>query len=146
MKKVLCITLILLAIISCLTACNITTNVSNIGNGQAESTPQAQEMMSAISENRISDAKALLHPNASENKDIGLEQMISYINGRTVTSLKRRNINVTTSSNSEGKTRQEQVVYETTLSDGEIVYLSVVYITSPDGEGFASFQLVLGVV
>ena len=146
MKKTICLTLVILGIISCLTACNFTTNISGAMKDKAESTPRVEEMMSLMTENRVSDAKALLHPQASEKTDDAIEQMASYIDGRSVSSMELVNINIHSSTGTSGKMRQEQVGYQVTLTDGEIVYLNAVYLSDNAGNGFVSFQLVLGIV
>ena len=138
MKKTICLTLVILGIISCLTACNFTTNISGAMKDKAESTPRVEEMMSLMTENRVSDAKALLHPQASEKTDDAIEQMASYIDGRSVSSMELVNINIHSSTGTSGKMRQEQVGYQVTLTDGEIVYLNAVYLSDNAGNGFVS--------
>ena len=147
MKKTICLTLVILGILSCLTACNFTTNISGAMKDKAESTPKVEEMMSLMTENRVSDAKALLHPQANEKKaNDAIEQMANYIDSRSVSSIELLNINTSSSTGSSGKMRQEQVAYQITLTDGEIVYLNAVYLSNNAGNGFVSFQLVLGMV
>lgn len=146
MKKVICLTLVILGIISCFTACNFTTDVSDTTKENAESTPKVEEMISLIAERRLSDAKTLLHPLANEKADGAIEQMARYIDGRAVNSMELMKINSSSSTGSSGKMRQEQVEYQLTLTDGEIVYLSAVYRSDNAGNGFVSFQLVLGIV
>lgn len=146
MKKTVCLVLVLLALFSCLTACNFTQNLSGALAGNAESTPKVKEMMIALAENRTSDAKALMHPQTAEDSDIAIAQMSDYLDGRKPDSIELKNINVNTSTGTSGKTRQEQAGYQVTLTDGDVIYLSVVYLSSNDGVGFSSFQLVLGVV
>jgi hypothetical protein len=57
-----------------------------------------------------------------------------------------RSIIVNTSAGTSGKSRQERVAYQVTLTDGAVIYLNVVYFSNNDGKGFSAFQLVLGVV
>ena len=146
MKKTICLTFVILAIISCLTACNFTTNISGAMKDNAESAPKAEEMMSLMAENRALEAKALLHPQANEKADDALEQMIIYIRGRSINSMELVNINISSSTGTSGIIRQEQVSYQVVLDDGEIVYLNTVYLSNNASKGFVSFQLVLGVV
>ena len=68
MKKVICMTLVLLVTIGTLTACSFTQNASGALAGAAESTPKVEEMMAALAENRTEDAKALMHPEATEKR------------------------------------------------------------------------------
>ncbi len=147
MKKTICFTLVMLTIISCLTACSFNTYVSGALKNKAESTPKVNEMMTALSEGRMSDAKALMHPQASEKAtDDTVEQMISYFNGRSATSTEMVNVNVSSSTGTSGKARQEQASYKVTLNDGAVVHISAVYLSNSAGNGFISFQLVLGVI
>ena len=146
MKKVFCLSLILAVLVGCLTACNFQSNMSGALAGEAESTSKVKEMMLALAENRTSDAKKLLHPQTAELSEAALTQLSAYLAGREVDALEQRNINVKTFSGTSGKTRQEQVTYQVTLTDGAVIYLNVVYLSDNAGTGFSSFQLVLGVV
>ena len=146
MKKAICLTLVILSIASCLTACSFTSNIMNVQKDKAESTPKVEEMMSAMTEKSVSDATSLLHPEAKEKADDAIEQIISYVNGRSVSSMELININVSSSTSTSGKMRKEQAVYKVAMDDGEIFYLNTVYVTNNDGDGFISFQLVLGIV
>jgi len=146
MKKAICLTLVILSIASCLTACSFTSNIMNVQKDKAESTPKVEEMMSAMAEKSVSDATSLLHPEAKEKADDAIEQIVSYVNGRSVSSMELININVSSSTSTSGKMRKEQAVYQVAMDDGEIFYLSTVYVTNNDGDGFISFQLVLGIV
>ena len=146
MKRMICLALILLALVSCLAGCNFTQNMAGALAGEAEATPKVEEMMLALSENKVTDAKALMHPSVAENADAPIAQMAAYLAGRKSTSMELKNINVNTSAGTSGKTRQEQVAYQVTLTDGTVIYLNVVYLSNTAGAGFASFQLILGVV
>ena len=146
MKKLLCISLILLATFSCLTACNFTQNVSGALAGELEATPKVEELLTALAEKRISDAKAYIHPQKAEQSDVSIAQMSNYISGRKASAIEPESINVNTSTGTSGKIRQEQVIYRVTLNDGDAIYLNVVYLSNNTGTGFASFQLVLGIV
>ncbi|MBE6669355.1 MAG: hypothetical protein E7601_04030 [Ruminococcaceae bacterium] len=146
MKKAICLTLVILSIASCLTACSFTSNIMNVQKDKAESTPKVEEMMSAMAEKSVSDATSLLHPEAKEKADDAIEQIVSYVNGRSVSSMELININVSSSTSTSGKMRKEQAVYQVAMDDGEIFYLNTVYVTNNDGDGFISFQLVLGIV
>ena len=145
MKKLVCLSLILLAVLSCFTACNFNQTVSGMKD-KAESTPKVEEMMTVLTEKRTSDAKALMHPQVAENADRGIDQMQTYLSGREVSEMDLQNINVTTSFGTSGNAKQERVSYKVTLSDGEIIYLNVVYLSNNNGNGFISFQLVLGAI
>lgn len=146
MKKLICLILVLLVLLGCLTACNFTQNASGALAGNAESTAKVEEMLTALADNRISDAKALLHPQTSGKSDEAIAQMSAYLAGRKASSIEQRSINVNSSTGTSGKTRQEQVAYQVTLSDGVVIYLNVVYLSNNAGTGFISFQLILGIV
>lgn len=146
MKKLICLVSVLLILLGCLSACNFTQRMSSSVGGAASSTPKVEEMMAALSENRTADAKALMHPQAAETADAAIAQMSDYMAGREIGSLDVKNININTSTGTSGKSTQEQVAYQVTFRDGAVIYLNVVYLTNGAGAGFASFQLVLGVV
>ena len=146
MKRLLCIALLILFLMSCLTACNFTQRASGALAGAAEATPKVEEMMTALAENRASDAKALLYPQATANSATAIAQMSNYLAGRDASSIELANINFSASTGTSGKTRQEQVVYKATLSDGEVIYIEAVYLSDNTGVGFTSFRLTLGVV
>ena len=130
MKKLVCFSLILFSILGCLTACNVSQSINGIKDS-AEATPKVEEMMNA---------------QASEKADTGFVQMQTYLAGRKVAALNIQNINITSSVGTAGKARQEQLAYKATLEDGEVIYLNVVYLSNDKGDGFVSFQLVLGAI
>jgi len=146
MKKTICFTLVLFSLLGCLTACNFTQNMSGTAAGVAEATPKAEKMMAALADNNTSDAKALLHPQIAETSDNAISQMSAYLAGRKTNSIELKNITVNTSTGTAGKVRQERAAYQVTLADGAVIYLNVVFLSNNQGTGFASFQLVLGVV
>ena len=146
MKKIICSVLVLLVLLGCLTACNFTQNISGAIAGEAEATPKAEEMMTALADDNTSDAKALLHPQVAETSDNAITQMSAYLAGRKASAMELKSININTSTGTSGKTRQEQVTYQVTLTDGAVIFLNAVYLSNNQGTGFASFQVVLGVV
>ena len=146
MKKIICFGLVLLALLGCLTACNFTQNISGAIAGEAKATPKVEEMMAALADDNTSDAKALLHPQVAETSDNAIAQMSAYLAGRKASAIELISINVNTSTGTAGKIRQERVAYQVTLTDGAVIFLNVVYLSNNQGTGFASFQVVLGVV
>ena len=146
MKKRICFVLVLMLLVGCLTACSFTANTTSSLPGKVEKTPQVEEMLTALAENKTEEAKALMHPQVAEKADAALAQMSAYLAGRTVTDLAAKSTNVRTSTGTSGKMRQEQVAYQVTLTDGEVIYFNTLYLTNDAGSGFATFQLVLGVV
>ena len=146
MKKIICLSLVLLALLGCLTACNFTQTMSGAIAGEAETTPKVEEMMAALADGNTSDAKALLHPQVAETSDNAISQMSAYLAGRTASAIELINININASTGTAGKTRQERAVYQVTLTDGTVIFLNAVYLSNNQGTGFASFQVVLGVV
>ena len=146
MKKIICFSLVLLALLGCLTACNFTQNMSGAIAGEAEATPKVEEMMAALAEDNTSDAKALLHPQVAETSDNAIAQMSAYLAGRKANTIELISINISTSTGTAGKTRQERVGYKVTLTDGAVIFLNAVHLSNNQGVGFASFQVVLGVV
>ena len=55
-----------------LTSCTFNSNVSGLLAGEAEATAEVEEMMLAMAENRESDAKAMMHPQATEKADAAI--------------------------------------------------------------------------
>ena len=145
MKKILCLTLALLAMIACLTSCNFNFTGSGLTT-ETETTAKVEAMMTALATSKKSDALALIHANATEKADGSIDQMIEFIDGRRVSSMELTGINVTSSVGSNGNMRQEQVSYRVALSDGSTIYLTAVYLSNNLGEGFVSFQIVLGMI
>ena len=146
MKKIICIGLVLMVLLGCLTACNFTQNMSGAIAGEAEATPKVEAMMTALADGNPSDAKALLHPQVAETSDIALAQMSAYLAGRKVSGMELISINVSTSTGTAGQTRQERVGYRATLADSTVIFLNAVYLSNQQGTGFTSFQVVLGVI
>ncbi len=129
-----------------LTSCTFSSNMSGLLAGEAEATPKVEEMMMALAENREADAKAMMHPQATEKSADAIAQMSTYLDGRKVDSIEPTSINVNTSTGTTGETREEQVTYRVTLDDGVVIHLNVVHLSDNDGTGFSSFQVVIGLV
>lgn len=145
MKKLVCCVLCMLILVSCLTGCNVTSNVTDVSETEAEATPKVEEMMLVLAENRISDAKELMHPEVAEQADAALVQMSDYLSGREATAVEVNSISISTSVGASGKSRQEQVIYRVLLDDNSSIYLNVQYYSDASSGGFTSFQVVLGV-
>lgn len=143
MKKTICLTLVIMAVMCCLTACNFTLNSIK---DNAESTPKVKEMLTALTNGNLSDAKALLHPQLTNAPDDSINQMIGYFNGRSVSSIDLINVNYKSSVGTSGQIMQEQATYRITLNFTETVYITSVYLSNNEGFGFISFQLVMGLV
>ena len=146
MKKVLCITLAaVLTFLLC--ACNFTTNLSDsMGMTSAECIPEVEAVLQALTDDKPDEAKAYFHPDMAENTGDALAQMSDYLDGRKVSELTQQGLKVNTSTGTAGKIRQEAVTMKVVLEDGTVCYLSATHRTDNAGEGFVSFQLVLGVV
>ena len=146
MKKIVCFGLTLLLLLGCFTACNFTQNMSGAMAGEAEATPKVEEMMAALADDNTYNAKALLHPQVAETSDNAIAQMSTYLAGRKPSAIELKSININTSTGTTGKTRQERVAYQVTLTDGAVIFVNAVFLSNNKGTGFASFQVVLGVV
>lgn len=147
MKKTISLSLVILAIISCLTACNINTNsLMNSLNDKAESSPKIENMMIALTSGNASDAKALLHPQTNPDADNSINQMIEYLNGKQINSMELTNINLSSSVGTSGRVKQEHATYKIVLSNSETIGISAVYLSNNEGSGFVSFQLLLGII
>ncbi len=146
MKKRICLTIVLLMVMCCLTACHFTSNMTGMVGGKMQASSKVEDMMTAMAENRLEDAKTLMHPTAAGKSDDPIAQMSAFLAGRKVTNMQQTAINVSTSTGTSGKTRQESASFQVTLDDGTTIHLSATYLSNNAGEGFTSFQLVLGVV
>ena len=145
MKKWICFALVVL-VLGSFTACNFTQNMSGAIAGEAEATPKVEEMMAALAAGNTVDAKALLHPQAAETAESAIVQMSAYLAGGKAAAMELTGITVNTSTGTSGNVRQERVNYRITLADSDMIYINAVYLSNNQGTGFASFQLVLGVV
>ena len=145
MKKTICLTLILLSMLGCLTACACNTNMSGAVT-EVDSFPKVEEMMMVLAQNSMSDAKKMMHPQSVENSDAAIAQMSRYLAGREAISIEQISFNVQNSFSTSGNTMEEHATYTVTLTDGEVLYLTMVYLSDNYGEGFTSFQFVLGLV
>ena len=146
MKKTVCTILLCLTLVICLTACNFTTNVSGKLAGEVEASQNVETMMIALAQKNTANAKNMIHPNYVDNSEDAIVQISTYLSGREVVSVQQLSIDVKTSTGLSGKARQETVTYTATLTDGEVIYLNVVHLSDNAGEGFTSFQLVLGLI
>jgi hypothetical protein len=146
MKKLLSLICLLTLTVCCLGACNFTGNTSGNPDTEVKADSKTEEMMLALAENRIDDAKALMYPEKADASAAGLMQIGKYLAGRGFTSIERLTVNTTTSVGTSGNTVQQQASYKVNLTDGEVVYLTLTYYTSDATEGFITFQLVLGAV
>ena len=146
MRKIMCLTLTAVLVLM-LCACNFTTNFSDsMGMTSAECVPEVEIVLQALTDGKIDEAKNHFHPDERENISDALAQMCDYLNGRVVSELTQQSFRVNTSTGTAGKIRQEAVTMKVVLEDGTVCYLSATHRSDNNGEGFVSFQLVLGVV
>ena len=148
MKKRICVAIALLMVMCCLTACNLNfnSNLSGAAGGKMQATSKVEDMMAAMAENRLEDAEALMHKSVANNSSNSIAQMSAFLACRKVAKMEQKGINVITSTGTSDKVRQEQASFQVELEDGTTIYLSATYLSNQAGEGFISFQIVLGVV
>lgn len=144
MRKLVCFSLAIL-VLFCFTACNLNLNLEDLAN-ESESAAITEEMLDILAEKRVDDAKALFHPQVDEEIDTAITQMCDFLDGRKAESVEIISININNSTGTGGRSRQEQVSYSVRLDDGQIIYASAVYLSDQDGDGFVSFQLILGII
>ena len=133
------------AILLSITGCNFTQNMAGVMAGEAQATPKVEEMMTVLAEKRTTDAKALMHPDMADRSDAAISQVMEYLNGRKATAMEVASIQVNSSAGTSGTMRKENLAYKVTLSDNTMIYLNVIYLSDNSGDGFLSFQVVLGV-
>lgn len=147
MKRFLCMLAAAAAILCLMTACNFTTNFSDgTGITTMQSAPKVEDMMTALSSGDTEAARALMHPDVAGDADDAIAQLADYIAARKTAQMEQTGLTVNTSSGTGGSVRQENGAFRVELEDGTFCYISAVHLTNSDGEGFISFQLVLGVI
>ena len=146
MKKLICLILVLTTAICCLSSCEFLEKILGSMEKKAEAPAKIDEMMTAIAENNVAAAIALLHPDVAQGAESGFERLCEYVDGRTVTEKKLQGISIDTRTEfgSSVTEREEQLTYKLTMNDGEVIELSVVYVSNEDGSGFYSFQISFG--
>lgn len=146
MKKSICIILVIVFLLSCLTGCGLLKSLTEGLENKSEASPLVDDMMSALAENRTADAKALLHPDAAEDSDAAIAQLCDYLDGREAVSISPLSINIQTSASTSGKSRQEEISYRVDLNDDSVIYINAAYLSDKSGSGFLHFQFVIGLV
>ena len=148
MKKLICVmAAAAMSILCLLTACNFTSNYADsLGTTKAESTSKVEEMMRFLADGDLDSALSLMYPGVAETAKDAAAQMRDYLAGRKVTKLNQKSVSVSTSTGTSGKSRRESAAFQAVLEDGTTIYLSTAYCSDDSGDGFASFQIVLGVV
>ena len=146
MKRTMCFVLVLLIAVAVLVSCNYTMNKSGVLAGESRSEPKVKDMLSALAAGEISEALGMMHPSVANRSQPAINQMSEYLYGREGASIEQISINISTTNGNSGVSEQEEAVYRVTMADGSVVYLNVVYFADAVGVGFASFQLVLGVL
>lgn len=144
MKKMISLTLVLLMLIACMTSCELLNSMIGEIEESTESALKVTEMLTALSEKRMDDAKRLMHPNASYD-DAALEQLAEIMKERNVVSMIVMGVNVRNEVGTNGNVSTEELSYKTTLSDGTIIYVSSVYVSDNSGVGFTSFRISFGI-
>lgn len=146
MRRMFAVVAMLLAV-CLLTGCSFTTNYSdNMGKTAAESREKVENMMQALAEGDTDAALALMHPDALDKAGSFMDQMCDFLAGRAVAEMEQAGVRVNTSTGTAGKSRQETTNFQVRLEDGTEIYVAATYYSNNAGEGFVSFQLVLGIV
>ena len=141
MKKVITILVLALVTVCLFSACSSTLNSVASEMSHLE---DVKTMLSHLSSGDLEKAADMLHADVSNTDK--LEQISNYLNGRSAKSMTVKGVNVKSQTVNGVTTKQESATLEVTLDDNEVVYLAVTYLENNTDEGFASFQLVLGVV
>lgn len=144
MKRLISLALVLLLMIGCMASCDLLNSAMGKFEEKAESSLKVEEMLSALSQKRIDDAKRLMHPSVSDTT--ALDGLAEYLNGRTVTAMQLVGINIKSEVGTNGNVSTEELSYKTTLSDGSIIYVSSVYVSNNSGVGFTSFSMSMGII
>lgn len=146
MKKVLC--LLAAAVLLCvMTGCTFNAHFSDsTGIAKMQSAPKVETLLEALADEDPDNEFAYIHPEAEEKSEAALAQLKQFLAGRDVRALEQQSASVNTSSGTNGNSRMEKGVFLVTLEDQTTFYISATHLTNSEGEGFASFQFVLGLV
>lgn len=145
MKKLITFTAIIMVFVLITTGCEIGNTLTDKLEDSAKSPEKIENMLSALCEGRIDDAKGMMHPTATENVEASLNSIIDYLDSRTIKQMSLEGLNVHSSIGTDGNVLEEDMEYLVTLSDGEVIHISSVYISDNHGEGFIKFGLIIGV-
>lgn len=147
MKKWICLLSVMAVLVCLLSACNFNTNFfDGTGSTQAQSLNDVKEMLNALSQGDTEKAKSLMHPQVVAQSDAAIAQMTEYLAGRKLVQLEQTGLQVSTGTGSSGNIRQEKASFRADMEDGTSVYIAIGHISDKEGKGFASFQVVLGLV
>ena len=146
MKKLLCLTLVIVMTVCALSSCALMEKIVMHILENAESPDKVDEMMAALADDRIDDAKALMHPDVTEDV-IGdsLEALATYLDGRIMLSKQVTSLSVKKNRKKSSKVLEEHISYDITLSDESVITVETIYISDENGAGFTTFRFALGV-
>lgn len=140
MKKLLSVTALLLIFALALSACDMPIDMT------AQAEPYIKEMLTALTAGDLESAEALLHPDRVDGAtDTALAAMADLLGGREVESCVQVGINVNASTGTGGSSRTESGTVHILFTDGTDLRLSYSYVSDNAGEGFATFQFLVGI-
>ncbi|MBQ8236525.1 MAG: hypothetical protein IJZ39_00010 [Oscillospiraceae bacterium] len=138
MKKALTVTALLLVFALTLSACAVDLT--------AKAEPQVKEMLTALSAQDAEAAAALLHPDrADDATDAAIAALMALMDGREVASCVQVGLNVHTNTGTGGTARTESGTVHILFADGSDLRLEYSYVSDNSGEGFATFQFLVGI-
>ncbi len=142
MKRFFSWLLLFFILLASLSSCAFLTDTMD----EEESFIEAEQMLLALSEKRTEDALALMHPDApAENLERFIVQMADYLNGRAVLEMQVSGVSMNYSAGTDGKAKEEQILYEVTLDDTSLIYVDTTYLIEEDAKGFTAFTIIFGV-
>ena len=142
MKRFFSWLLLFAILLTSLSSCAFLTDTMD----EEESFIEAEQMLLALSEKRTEDALALMHPDApAENLERFIVQMADYLNGRAVLEMQVSGVSINYSAGTDGKAKEEQILYEVTLDDTSLIYVDTTYLIEEDAKGFTAFTIIFGV-
>ena len=146
MKKVLCVFVTVIMLLSCMTACNFHSTVNDgFGNTQAKSLPKVEEMLAFLCAGDTESAIQILHPDVQGNAEHAMRQNSDYLLDHKVQKVETITRSVYTSKGTAGDIQQETAYFKVFLEHDDVIAVSAVHLTNDTGEGFSFFQVVLGV-
>lgn len=135
---------IVAVVLMCLTACTFTSNLSGISD-KMQSKEQVGAIMAELAAGDVDGALKLMHPTVVlQEAENACNQMSTYLAGRKMIDMELTEINIHTSAGTSGKVRQEDAAFKVILDDDTNIYINFTYLSNRTGEGFLTFQIVLG--
>ena len=141
MKRIICLALVLCALVCCLSSCAVAEGllVGLFTAGTSDIDGNVENMITALSEGRESDALALMHTSVRAGCEENLKTLVDFIDGRKIDSIKQTGYYINTQVGIGGAVVQEQITYDVLFTDGTAIGVNAIYLTNVADQGFYRF-------